>query len=625
VTRSKKSSLVLGSLLVLGLGLVGALAQEAAKSPPDLANYRTVENAIAVRQSLAGGNRSGLVGYLGVTVSRDEQGRTTVAEVQPDSPGAKAGIKPGDFLVEIAGRAINSAEALRETLLAHPPGEEIKVTLKRGEQPVELTARLGALSKPMKLSTERVFVGIQLGEARENEGAPISRVIPDSPAAAAGLKVGDVILKVNGENLNRASELTDAIAERKPGDTLTVTIRRDNKDEDIKLTVATDRGQAARAGFGFGRGETLAPPALWRKEVFRFAVIPIEFPDVKHNDKIPLTEWEHALFSRNTYTGKDNATGQPVSGSLNDYFQEQSYGVLRIEGKVFDWVEVSKKRGDYSQGSGTTNRAGLPTEALEKLVAREGNDALNDFDGLFFIYAGDRIRTNPGAVYYPHSGALFHRGQGKRWNYVLTSEGGTRMLTLNYCVKEVAQLLGFPNLAARTENLGSEGLGAWCMLSNVNPTGKPQHVCAWAKEHIGWIKPTVIDPTVRQKIVLGPIEDSPKECIKILVRTDGSEYFLLENRQKKGFDADLPAAGLLIWRVVNDRPILEESHGIEGPTGPRVQVQHVPYPSPANNAFTPHTTPSSASLRGGGLPVYITEIRRLPDGRITFHVGYEYQ
>ena len=53
-----------------------------------------------------------------------------------------------------------------------------------------------------------------------------------------------------------------------------------------------------------------------------------------------------------------------------------------------------------------------------------------------------------------------------------------------------------------------------------------------------------------------------------IVKPDGSEYFLLENRRKKGFDGDLPAEGLLVWRVVNNHPILEESHGVEGPAGP---------------------------------------------------------
>jgi hypothetical protein len=129
---------------------------------------------------------------------------------------------------------------------------------------------------------------------------------------------------------------------------------------------------------------------------------------------------------------------------------------------------------------------------------------------------------------------------------------------------------------------------------------------------------------VKQKLILAPINDSNKECFKVLVRRDGSEYLLLENRKKKGFDTSLPAEGLLIWRVVGNRPILEESHGVEGPRGPGSFPQSVPYPTNANDSFTPFTTPSSRSQLGGGLPVYITNINRLADGRISFHIGYEY-
>jgi hypothetical protein len=120
-----------------------------------------------------------------------------------------------------------------------------------------------------------------------------------------------------------------------------------------------------------------------------------------------------------------------------------------------------------------------------------------------------------------------------------------------------------------------------------------------------------------------------------MVRKDGSEYFLLENRAKKGWDSQLPAGGLLIWRVVHrqrlpgdeqSQPVfLEEAHGIEGAIGPRTSLDSVPFPSKQNTSFTPFTTPSSRSQLGGGLPVYITNIRRQADGRITFHIGYEYQ
>ncbi len=76
--------------------------------------------------------------------------------------------------------------------------------------------------------------------------------------------------------------------------------------------------------------------------------------------------------------------------------------------------------------------------------------------------------------------------------------------------------------------------------------------------------------------------------------------------------------------MIDGRPALEESHGILGPSGPNLFLGSIPYPSPSNTAYTPFTTPSSKPRKTGGLPVYITNIRKLSDGRITFQIGYEY-
>jgi hypothetical protein len=192
-------------------------------------------------------------------------------------------------------------------------------------------------------------------------------------------------------------------------------------------------------------------------------------------------------------------------------------------------------------------------------------------------------------------------------------------------------MLGLPDLYARPEQPGSEGVWQWCAMSNQIGNGRPQHFCAWSKEQLGWIKPTIIDPRVKQKLILSPIEDDPTQCFKVMLRPDGSEYYLLENRKRTGWDSQLPGEGLLVWRVFSgarggQQPVyLEESHGVEGARGPSSFPTSVPFPSTANNSFTPYTTPSSKSQLGGGLPVWITSIRKLPDGRITFHVGYEYQ
>jgi M6 family metalloprotease-like protein len=617
------SRAALGLVLAWGLLALAAVAAQEKKAPalPDLTGYRTVEEAITTTISKASPLVAGQSGYLGVHVSTGARGKLVIAEVGDDSPAARAGLRPGDILQEVGGQGIATPDALREQLQTRFPGEALKLVIVRDGQPLEVTATLGATSRPMKMSTQRVGLGVFTGEPKEGDGLAITRVLPDSAGAAAGLKVGDVLIKVDGAPLTAGARLADALTEKRAGDTVMLTLLREGKQLELKARLSAEQGgKGGKGGFRKGGWDTRAG-MLWKKDVYRLAVVCVEYPDVQHNAKVTPKDWEKALFSRKSY--KTSPTGGTAYGSLNDYYQEQSFGQLRVEGKVFDWVKVGKKRTDYAQGTGTGNKSALLTEALDKLLARDGKDALKGFDGIFFLYAGGRVQTTRGGLYWPHKANFSH--QGKRWPYFICPEGGSRMNNISVACHEFGHMLGLPDLYARPENPGSEGVGTWCAMSNQVGNGRPQHFCAWSKEQLGWLKPAVINPMVKQKLILRPVEDSPRECVKVLVRADGSEYFLLENRRKQGFDQSLPAEGLLIWRVVNNRPILEESHGIEGPAGPRMFLKAVPYPSSANSAFTPFTTPSSRSQLGGGWPVHITNIRALPDGRVTFHVGYEYQ
>lgn len=602
------------------VGIMGAAGLLAADSPSrdDLAEYRTVKTAKTREITPARPGHAGLTGFLGVSVVRAPSGELAVDRVQPESPAAKAGIKTGDFLTHLDGAPVKSPEALRDDLQTRGPAETVTLTLRRGQERLERPVKLGATSRPRTAGLRVPYLGIVLNGAPEGTGVVVDQVAPESPAATAGFKPGDHVLKIEGTPLTRPSRLTDILAEKKPGDNLAVAVRRGGEELTLHPLLATEPARRPIGPATGGPGRLVLEP--WKHPVFRLAIVPIEFPDIKHNQKSSLKDWEHKFLGKGGSTDKTAGAADDDSDTLNNYFREQSGGSFHLEGKVFNWIEVSKKRAEYAPGSGTTNITAVLVEALTKVAARDGKDAFKDIDGFLFLYAGDPVRSNRGSVYAPHAGFI-RSFQSKRWPYVFAPEGGTRPTPLGIFVKEFCRVLGLPDLAARRENPDIEGLGAWCALSNTFTTGRPQHLSAWAKEKLGWLKPAVIDPTVMQKLMLAPIEDSPQECFKILVRSDGSEYFLLENRARKGFDQNLPGEGLLIWRVVHDRPFLEESHGVVGPTGPTVHLDAVPYPSPANHAFTPQTTPSSRSPQGGGLPVSITAIRRLPDGRVTFVVG----
>ena len=127
----------------------------------------------------------------------------------------------------------------------------------------------------------------------------------------------------------------------------------------------------------------------------------------------------------------------------------------------------------------------------------------------------------------------------------------------------------------------------------------------------------MIDPRVKQKLVLSPIEDRPDGVLQGAGAARRQRVLpAREPRRKKGLDSQLPGEGLLIWRVVNNRPILEESHGVDGAAGRASFPTSVPFPSAANDELhAVHdaveqeparrraagvTSPTSASCRTGG-------------------------
>ena len=101
-------------------------------------------------------------------------------------------------------------------------------------------------------AAKRGFLGVQLtpmtSELRAHMGAPddagvlVSKVEEDSPAARAGLEVGDVITAVDQENVESVRDLQHAIASRADGDLATLEIYRDGRLEQITATLGEQEG-----------------------------------------------------------------------------------------------------------------------------------------------------------------------------------------------------------------------------------------------------------------------------------------------------------------------------------------------------------------------------------------------
>ncbi len=555
-------------------------------------------------------------GYIGIQVLPPSENDRywKIGSVAVDSPAAKAGLKVGDAIIQADDQQVVDGRLLSESLRSKNAGEIVHFQIERNGLPLQIQVVAAATSRPLGLTNSNITLGVRLIETVD--GLKVNSFQAGSPAEQAGMKTGDVIIQMDDVPITGNDVFSSALALRKAGEMVTLVVRR--ADEELKLSV-----KPVSSDSGLGRRNSTRwderTATVFKKPVYRLALVPIEYPDVKHNPRYSLADWQQMLFSTGTYVGK-SPSGQPVYGSMNDFYREQSYGKFRVEGQAYQWIQVNRKRAEYAND---TNRNALLTEALDKLLARDGAKALDGYDGIFFIYAGARYQTNRGGLYWPHRANLNHRG--KRWSYFICPEGGDTFSSHSVITHEFGHMLGLPDLYARPEAPGMEGVGIWCTMANGHgQQGRPRHMSAWCKEVMGWLKPTVIDPTTPQRIILSPVTANDRECLKILVRKDGSEYFLLENRQARSFDKDLPNDGLLIWRVVDGRPVLEESHGISGPEGPNRFLTVVPYPRASNNSFTPFTTPSSRSQKGGGVPVHITNIRKLPDGRIALEIGVEY-
>ncbi len=457
----------------------------AADSPPtdDLAEYCTVKTARTREITPARPGHAGQTGFLGVSVVRDPAGPLVIDRVQPESPAAKAGIKSGDLLTHLNGEPVKSPEGLRDDLQSRGPAETVKLILRRGQERLEREVTLGATSHPRVVGLRAPYLGIVLNGSAEGKGILVDQVAPESPAATAGFKPGDEVLKIDSTDVTRSLRLSDILAAKKPGDNLAVAVRRGREELTLRPFLSTEpagarNGPAAGApGAARAGGPDRSTLEPWKQSVFRVAIVPIEFPDIKHNRKISLKDWEHTILGTASVSdnGDDKGKGDSDPATLNNYFREQSGASFHLEGKVFEWIELSKTRAEYAPGSGTTNITAVLVEAVNKVVARDGKDAFKDFDGFLFLYAGDPVRSNRGSVYAPHGGFI-RSFQSKRWPYVFAPEGGARPTSLGVFVKEFCRVLGLPDLAARRENPDIQGFGVWCALSSTFTTSRPQHL-----------------------------------------------------------------------------------------------------------------------------------------------------
>jgi len=198
-------------------------------------------------------------GRLGLTIQELDQGLADsfglekpagalVNAVDPEGPGAKAGVRPGDVVLKLNGKDVPNSSALPPMASELRPGSTARLEVWRNGKAIDISMTVGELSGTVA-SAENGGAGETQGrlgvavrpltqdEMRQSEikdGLLVENVT--GPAARAGIRPGDVIVSVNGEPVGGADKLRAAVG--KAGKRVALLIQRG----DSRLFVPVELG-----------------------------------------------------------------------------------------------------------------------------------------------------------------------------------------------------------------------------------------------------------------------------------------------------------------------------------------------------------------------------------------------
>lgn len=202
-------------------------------------------------------------------------------EVEADSPAAKAGLKVNDVITEYNGQRVEGVAQFRRLVRETPAGRTVQLTVWRDARSQTVSAQLGDWGSQIRsrvkvlgpgefnfnfkmpdihanifASTRRPTIGIsgedlsgQLGNyfgAPDGEGVLVREVNPGSPAEKAGLKAGDVIIKVDGERVRSVSDLREKLMGKHEKKSVAVGLIRKGSEMTLNVEIEQLKPPAAR-------------------------------------------------------------------------------------------------------------------------------------------------------------------------------------------------------------------------------------------------------------------------------------------------------------------------------------------------------------------------------------------
>lgn len=185
-------------------------------------------------------------GLLGVSMKAKDihADEPVIGYCQPKSPATDAGLKPGDKVLMIGGKPLKSHAQMKHLLGPMIAGDNVEITLLRETETLTLTATLTDKIEPF----EELTLGVVPAQT-EGGKLKIAHVLSGGPGEKAGLKDGQYLIAIDGQELESWEDLQEKLNQLAPQQEIVLTVTSDSNDEDAlaqeQLTITPDATNAA--------------------------------------------------------------------------------------------------------------------------------------------------------------------------------------------------------------------------------------------------------------------------------------------------------------------------------------------------------------------------------------------
>lgn len=397
-------------------------------------------------------------------------------------------------------------------------------------------------------------------------------------------------------------------------------------------------------------------------------IILVQFTDSKFKSGHDL-----ALYER--IANDENYSGNNFRGSIKDYFKAQSHGQFELD---FDVAGICQLQHPYAYyGKNNSQKEDVkPGEMVAEacLWAHEHGFDFSKYDWngdgevdqVFVLYAGHGEASYKDAnTVWPHMFYLSASDYGKPLSldgvtvdtYACSSElnGDGNLDGIGTFCHEFSHCMGFPDLYD-TSYAGWFGMGDFDLMCSGSYNGDskcPAGYSAYEKAECGWL--TLKDMTnIEQETSIVGVQPMSADGDAYIIKNKGheDEYYILENRQKTGWDSYLPASGLMIthvdydadiwdWNMPNTSGKYEDANGNTktndhqrltifraGKSTDEYGDASDLYPYGSNNSLTKTSSPASTLYNTNSdgskyMHVAITDIAIAADGTASFTLSKE--